>query len=453
MEKKLAIIRIPVDAFQPHKWHLNILKAFDDKVARFFVLVWHRRSRKTTLALNILIKECIKNPKSMYAYVAPTYVQAKAICWRDPNMLDRYLPKELIKRKNETELYVEFTNGSILAVKGADKPDSLRGTDWSGVVLDEFALMKREIWEEILRPVLSQNQNRWAIFACTPKGVNHAHEYWVKSAEWTGWMRSLLKASESGLLDENELKQARLEMTDALFLQELECSWISREEKSMITSEMIDALENNVIYHEEEKSVVACDPSEGGDECVIHAVHNTKILETLKLHENDSMIIAGEMVSLAYRHGIKNFAVDDIGIGKGIKDRLAEQGHNVQGIRSSEKAFDEEHFYNRRTEMWWHASDLIKRKMVEPIIDFELKGQLVAPKYEVVDSSGKIRLEPKKYTKDLLGRSPDNADCFIYAIWALKFIQDAKQGISRPAYKPQKPSYQPSIYKRRIAHV
>ena len=449
----MAIIRIPLDDFKPHKWHLHILKAFDDKLARFFILIWHRRARKTTLILNILIREALKNPKSMYAYVGPTYVQAKGIVWRDPNMLDRYLPKELIKRKNESEMYVEFTNGSILAIKGADKPDSLRGMDWSGVALDEFALMKREVWEEILRPVLTQNANRWAIFAFTPKGVNHAHEYYVKSKEWDGWMSSILKASESGLLDEDQLKQAKIEMTDALFNQELECSFISREEKSMITSEMIDALDSNTLFHEEDKSIVACDPSEGGDECVIHAIYNTKILETLKLHENDSMKIAGEMVSLAYRHGIKDYAVDDIGIGKGIKDRLAEQGHNVLGIRSSEKAFDESHFYNRRTEMWWYVADMMRHKLLEPIKDFELKGQLVAPKYEVIDSSGKIRLEPKKYTKDILGRSPDNADAYVYGIFGLHLLKSKHRETEHPAYKAQQLKYQPSVLRRRLAHA
>lgn len=446
-------IRIPVESFKPHKWHLHILKAFDNHAARFFILIWHRRARKTTLMLNILIREAIKNPKSTYAYIAPTYVSAKNIVWRDPKMLDNYLPKELVKRKNESELYVEFTNGSILKILGADRPDALRGPDYVGVCLDEFALMKREIWEEILRPVLTQSPNRWAIFAFTPKGVNHAHEYYVKSKDWPEWMSSMLKGSESGLLDETQLQQAKLEMTEALYNQEIECSFVSREEKSMITSEMLDALESNAIFFEEEKSVVACDPSEGGDECIIHAVYNTKILETLHLHENDMMKIAGTMVSLAYKHGIKNYAVDDIGIGKGIKDRLSEQGHTVWGIRSSESAFDTDHFYNRRTEMWWYVSDLIKNKLIEPIKDFELKSQLVAPKYEVVDSSGKIKLEPKKYTKDILGRSPDNADAFIYAIWSLQFVKDAKQGAEKPAYRPQTPTYVPSVYKRRMANV
>ena len=57
----------------------------------------------------------------------------------------------LKKDPNETELYCEFFNDSILQIRGADDPDSLRGGDYFGVVLDEFAMMKVSVWEEILR--------------------------------------------------------------------------------------------------------------------------------------------------------------------------------------------------------------------------------------------------------------------------------------------------------------
>ena len=104
--------------------------------------------------------------------------------------------------------------------------------------------------------------------------------------------------------------------------------------------------------------------------------------------------------------------------------------------------------------MWWYVAELIRNKLCEPIKDFELKGQLVAPKYEVIDSSGKIRLEPKKYTKDLLGRSPDSADAFVYALWACHLLTDKKREAEHPAYKPQKLKYLPSTYRqRRLVHA
>lgn len=410
------------------------------------MLCWHRRARKTTLILNLLIRECVKNPKRVYGYISPTYKQAKSIIWRDPNMLDKYLPEGLVARKNESELFVEFTNKSILALKGADDPDSVRGMDFQGVGLDEWALIKREIWEEILRPIIAQDASRWAMFAFTPKGVNHAHEYWENALKWKGWHRSFLPVSTSGLLSEDELEQAKIEMTLPLYNQEMECSFVAREEKSMITSEMLEDLNSVQLLHAEIKRIVSCDPSEGGDACIIYALENSTILEKKKIYEHNQMIIAGEMVAMAYKHGIKNFDVDNIGIGKGIQDRLQEQGHNVVGIRSSEKAVDPEAFYNKRTEMWWHLANMIRQRLIDPLEDLELKRQLIAPKYDVVDSNGKIKLEPKKYTKETLGRSPDEADAYVMGIYAQQFINDSN-ATPRVVYVPSK--FKPSAWRGR----
>lgn len=160
---------------------MRVLQDFDDKIVRFFLLNWHRRARKTTLALNLLIKEACTNSKSRYGYLTSTYKAAKNIVWRDPNMLKRYVPKEVVKKFNESELYVEFKNGSILSLHGSDDPDSLRGLDFRGVVIDEWALVKEIVWNEILRPIIAQNKERWAMFIFTPKGMNHAYHMWVEA--------------------------------------------------------------------------------------------------------------------------------------------------------------------------------------------------------------------------------------------------------------------------------
>ena len=355
-------------------------------------------------------------------------------------MLDQYLPKEHVRRRNEQELYVQFTNGSILKILGADKPDSLRGIDACGVVFDEFSLMKREVWEEIFRPIITQSANRWAMFLFTPKGINHAHEYWKNAEHWSGWSRSMLKASESGLMPEKELLQARIEMSDALYEQELECSFVAREERSLITSEMLEDL-IGLMLNEDTKRLIAVDPATGGDECVALVFEGTKVIDALILHEDSTMVITGELMALGVKYGTHNFAVDSIGIGKGIVDRLSEQGQTVISINSAEKAHDNTRFYNKRIEMWWEVSQAIRQHQVQEIHDEETKRQLVAPKYEIVDSNGKMRLEPKKYTKEILGRSPDRADAYVYGIYARQFVIDDRYDSPRKVYAPQKLRY------------
>jgi hypothetical protein len=340
-------------------------------------------------------------------------------------MLARYLPPEpIVKRKNETELFVEFSNGSILAIKGADNPDSIRGQDYEGVFIDEWALINRLIWEEILRPIITPNANRWAIFAFTPKGVNHAHEYWQKAEKLEGWHKSLLTASSSGLIDFKELEKAKAEMPLGLYNQEFECDFLVGEENVLIKPALLELLQSVVLNPQRSRKIVSCDPSLGGDECVIYVLDNGEILETKIMHEHNTMVIAGEIELLMYKNKANDCAIDVIGIGAGISDRLEELGKNVIRINSAETAEDKERFANRRVEMWWYAMEVIQRREIPYPKDEELRRQLCSPKFKVVASNGRVALEGKEDTKRTLGRSPDRADAFVYGLWATKEVKE-----------------------------
>ena len=73
--------------------------------------------------------------------------------------------------KNESEFRVDLVNGSMIRLYGADNPHALRGPYLDGVVLDEFADMKPEVWHEVVRPMLVDRRG-WATFIGTPKGKN-----------------------------------------------------------------------------------------------------------------------------------------------------------------------------------------------------------------------------------------------------------------------------------------
>ena len=146
--------------------------------------------------------------------------------WRDPNMLFRIIPAELIARTNETELVVYFKNGSILQLKGADEPDSLRGAGPLGVVFDEFAKVKIDAWQ-IVEPILRADGG-WAWFVGTPKGKNHLYQFYLRGQEghkeWKSW---LLKASESGIIPSDQLAESRrTSVNQSFYEQEWECAFL-----------------------------------------------------------------------------------------------------------------------------------------------------------------------------------------------------------------------------------
>lgn len=195
---------------------------------RFKVLVWHRRARKTTTALTELIKQALYRV-GVYWHIFPTYAEAKDAVWRDPQMLFRIIPSQLVARTNEQELVVYLKNGSIIQLKGADDPDALRGAGPVGIIFDEFAKVKLEAWG-VVEPILRANDG-WAWFIGTPKGKNHLFRAYLRgqeeeSNEWKSW---LLKASSSGIIKPEQLEESRKSMSQALYNQEWECEFLEGE--------------------------------------------------------------------------------------------------------------------------------------------------------------------------------------------------------------------------------
>ena len=166
-----------------------------------------------------MVKKALTTKGGLFYYVAPTYEQGKDIAW---GMLDNIiggLPKALKRKRNEAELYVEIGNGSRIAIKGADKPDRLRGVGLDGAVLDEYATMKPFVWEEIIQPALLDKRG-WAIFMGTPKGFNHFYELYVKAEGLPDWSAYHFTSYDNPINDPKEIDKFKEETTPEKFEQE-----------------------------------------------------------------------------------------------------------------------------------------------------------------------------------------------------------------------------------------
>lgn len=182
--------------------------------ARYKVLNWGRRTGKSTLAIHETFKQAIMK-KGRYWIISPTYKQSKNIYWRS---LINQLPLEDIKR-NETELIMSLPNGSLIELKGADQPDSLRGAGIEGVILDEYAFMKPDVWEEIIRPMLLDSKG-WAIFISTPNGFNHFYELAEQAKDKNNWEYFHATTYDNPYIDEQELDEERAHTDPDTFAQE-----------------------------------------------------------------------------------------------------------------------------------------------------------------------------------------------------------------------------------------
>lgn len=195
---------------------------------RFVVLVCHRRFGKTVLGVNELQRSAltVKKPRPRAGYVAPTYRQGKAVAWDYFQFYCRPIPDVQV---NQSELRVDYPNGGQARIYGADNPDSLRGIYLDDVVLDEYGLHPPQTYTEVLAPALVDRGGR-ALFMGTPNGKNQFWEIAQHAKERVAakdpeWMYAEYKVSQTGLLDQSYLAQARAVMTADEYAQEFECSW------------------------------------------------------------------------------------------------------------------------------------------------------------------------------------------------------------------------------------
>ena len=190
---------------------------------RFKVVVAGRRCGKSRMAAVTLIIEALQCPKgSAVLYVAPTLGQAKQIIW--DVLLD--LGREVIASSNVNNQDIMTVNGARIYVRGADRPDTLRGVSLTYAVIDEYADIKPQVWDTIIRASLSDKKGR-ALFIGTPKGRNHFYDiYQLGEAgtdpEWAAWH---FTTADNPLIDPKEIEAAKNTLSSFAFKQEYMASF------------------------------------------------------------------------------------------------------------------------------------------------------------------------------------------------------------------------------------
>lgn len=211
--------------FDPHEGQQEIADA--TLTYKHVVVRAGRRFGKSSLALNIVLREALHTP-GRYWIIAPEYTQAKSIYWRD--LVAEYIPREIILKKNDNELILEIRTlvegkSSVIEFKGSDREDKLRGAGLMGVVLDEFAFQKQHVWDKIIGPMLVQT-NGWSLFITTPNGVaNHFKKFWDDAVAQeakgdTDWKTFHFTSYDNPLIPKENLDKERERLTEEFFTQE-----------------------------------------------------------------------------------------------------------------------------------------------------------------------------------------------------------------------------------------
>jgi len=239
--------------YKPRPQQAELHRAMRSK--RFAVLVCHRRFGKTIYAINRLIRRALASDKPDYrgAYVAPLLKQAKAVAW---DYLKFYAGRIAGATFNEAELRVDIPSGRVerdqdgqvvpdsrvksIRLYGANNPDALRGIYLDDLVMDEVAQMPRNLWTQILRPALADRKG-CALFIGTPQGRDFFYQLYQQAQHDPDWLAAMYRASETGILDPDELAAARREMSPEEYEQEFECSFTAAIRGAYFAALMADA--------------------------------------------------------------------------------------------------------------------------------------------------------------------------------------------------------------------
>ena len=190
---------------------------------RFSVIVLHRRAGKTVMAINHMLKAALTNKllNPRYAFISPYRLQGKATAW---DYIKQFANKIPGTKFNESELRCDLANGARITILGAENDQAIRGISLDGCVFDETQSIKPTIFPEVIRPALADRKG-WCIFIGTPKGRNNFYQLYEQAKKNPKWYACTYKASETQILDDEELQAAKDVMSKDLYEQEFECSF------------------------------------------------------------------------------------------------------------------------------------------------------------------------------------------------------------------------------------
>lgn len=377
---------------------------------RFLVLVWHRRAGKTVFAVVELLLAALActRPRGRYGYISPYLKQSETNAWEYLRHFAGCIPGCEV---SESDLSVTLPNGAQVRLYGADNPKSLRGGYFDGVVLDEVADMRPEVWGEIVRPMLTDRQG-WALFIGTPKGINLFSELYYRAERGEpGWGCALMPATATGVIPPAEIEAARQEMGEAQFAQEFECDFAAAADDVLIRLTTVLEAQKRVLHetaYNFAAKVLGVDVARyGDDDTVLMPRQGLACFNPRALHGLDTMAIAGHVAQAIDTWQPDATFVDVGGVGAGVIDRLLQLKKHVIPVDFGSKAFDPR-YENKRAEMWVAMRDWLAAGRIPPIA--ALQRDLSAPKYTWANARGRMQLESKDDMRARGLPSPDHGD-------------------------------------------
>lgn len=202
--------------------------------ARNIVAVAARRSGKTVGIRARILRRCLATAHGLVGYVGPTLKQAKRLIWRalmrdlrDP------LAAYFVRKVHKTDLSIEFRNGCMFYLYGAERPEQIRGDGFDELLVDEGddPNFDQAFFDEIVGPALSDQQGT-LVQVGSPKGRGRMYREYRKGQDGSPaeerdpeYASIQVTAAEAGIIAPEEIARARRVRPPRAYRQEYEASF------------------------------------------------------------------------------------------------------------------------------------------------------------------------------------------------------------------------------------
>lgn len=435
-----ALAGVISTGYNPRPWQVESHAAIAR--VRYWVEIVHRRGGKTVLASNSLIDAALRcqRKEPRYAYIAPELKQARRNSWSAMREYTRVIPGV---EYSESRLEVALPHGATITLYGADNIDALRGIYLDGVVLDEVAQMRPNVWDEVIRPTLADREG-WAGFIGTPKGINLLSQlYYYALAHPETWHAALRTWRDTGAIPDAEIAALRASMSEARFRQEFECDFAAGADDALISLDLARACFGRHLREDQYQHaprVMGVDVARyGSDRTAIARRQGLWGLPIVPLQGADTQAVVSRVTSLA-----KEFNPDlifvDIGYNPGVYDNLSGLGWNVTPVNFGSKSGAPQ-YANKRAEMWCEMRDWLAGGAAIPADD-ALLADLVGPKFWSRSGDGCLVLESKDDMRERGIPSPDLGDALALT-FAFPVPHKATHGSLGPSSQPMRTDFDP----------
>jgi hypothetical protein len=416
---------------------------FHRRKQRWAIVVAHRRAGKTVSAIHDMLDHALRTdkPDALYIFGAPTRDQAKAVAWTYLKRAVAPLPGIKV---NEAELSVKLHNGSVIRLYGLDTSyERLRGLRLDGIILDEVADIDANAWPNVIRPALSDREG-WAVWIGTPKGRDAFYQKFAEAvSKPEEYYTQVLRASETGLVKQEELDAAKGQMPESVYNREFECSFDEPGINQLIGGDTIKLAQERDTAVANGPRLLGVDVARFGDDRTVIAWRDGDVvIHFTVLRGVDTMQTVGAVTLAASEFKPDAIMIDVIGIGSGVADRLRQLRYPVIDVNAGNKAMNDAKFFNLRAEMWFKMADWLKSNGKIPKRD-DLDLDLTAVTYKF-DTRNRLQLESKEDIKKRLEISPDLGDAL-----ALTFAQPIAHKDMRRVLPTQAEDYDPFTFRNK----